>query len=295
MITQRRIDRPLTDTSPTLPAGLRRCFSGLAAISLAGTWMLAGVTSANATTGVAVVNGVVTVRTVPGKSNNLDIVAWLWTPDIMIVDVWDSGDPPSAGAGCSRVESGRVWCGVPAKARIHVQSGDLNDTIVLSGVMVEAYVQAGDGNDWVAGSPQRDDLDGGPGDDFMEGRFGNDSLYGGGGNDSIHGNEGDDQLAGAEGDDGVYGGPGVEKMLGGDGDDQMYGHDGNDFAYGGAGADFMVGGQGGDELNGEEGSDQISLVDGVPFNDRAHGGAGEDLCVGDAGDVAFDCESFIEQ
>jgi Ca2+-binding RTX toxin-like protein len=295
MTTQRSADLPSAGADPSHFTGLRRWSSGLAVMALVSGWMLAGATPASATTGVAVVNGVVTVRAVPGKSNFIEVVSWMWAPDVMIVEVWDGWDAVSAGAGCSKVESGRIWCGVSSKTKVLIQSGDMYDVIMLRGALVDARVEAGEGDDWVSGSPQRDDIDLGPGNDFVMAMEGADTVDGGDGNDTLHGNDGNDRMFGGDGNDVFGGGAGDEKMEGGAGDDEFYAHGGDDIVFGGSGADLIVGHEGNDLLHGDEGDDQISLVDGVPFNDMAFGGAGADSCTGDAGDMATDCESFIEQ
>ena len=64
-------------------------------------------------------------------------------------------------------------------ARIFVDSYAGNDTIILSTVLKDTVVNAGEGNDMVYGGSGNDIIDGGPGDDMLFGGAGNDRLTAG--------------------------------------------------------------------------------------------------------------------
>jgi Ca2+-binding RTX toxin-like protein len=105
--------------------------------------------------------------------------------------------------------------------RVDALAGD--DLVLLSGLTVDATVDAGDGNDTVSGSNVAAAdlvLLGGAGNDVLIGGAGDDRLEGGAGNDVLAGGPGADQLLGGEGDDRLDGGPGTDSLDGGTGDDR---------------------------------------------------------------------------
>ena len=149
-----------------------------------------------------------------------------------------------------------------------------------------AQVRAGDGNDDITGSKDKqnlifgeggDDLaSGGSGHDVMEGGTGDDEMSGGDGNDEMYGGEGDDALYGDDGKDEMWGDAGDDTMSGGDEEDDMSGGDGDDIMDGGGEEDNMQGGDGDDVMNG--GDDDDTML----------GGNGDDLMDGDNGDDFYD-------
>lgn len=79
---------------------------------------------------------------------------------------------------------------------------------------------------------------------YKTGTDGNDWLSGSNDNDDLFGYDGIDLLVGFGGDDGLHGGAGNDYLLGGAGNDRLFGQEGNDYLEGGAGADTLWGGSG---------------------------------------------------
>ena len=103
------------------------------------------------------------------------------------------------------------------------------------------------GDDWLVGTPRKDNLSGHAGNDHLEGLAGNDKLAGG---------EGADQLFGGAGADRLYGERGADTLDGGTGNDQLDGGAGDDWLLGGEGRDRLTGGAGNDHLSGGAGNDR---------------------------------------
>ena len=78
-----------------------------------------------------------------------------------------------------------------------------------------------DGDDVIAGTPERDVIHAGAGDDTICGLGENDSIYGGTGNDVVIGGPGHDVLTGGLGDDILLGGRGRDLLVAGPGADIM--------------------------------------------------------------------------
>lgn len=164
-----------------------------------------------------------------------------------------------------------------------------NDTITYAGrFAVPLEVHGGEGNDYIAGSSDADELYGdegndrilgGNGDDLLDGGEGNDRLYGGNGNDIMYGRAGNDLLNGDGGDDWLLGGEGNDTLNGGNGNDFLRGGSDNDRLNGGNGDDLLLGDTGGDLLYGRNGNDV--LIGGEDF-DRLYGGSHNDLVIGQA-------------
>jgi Ca2+-binding RTX toxin-like protein len=293
------VSQSTTRTSSDFPGGTPRAwfrwFGGLAATALAGTWMLAGSVPAHAATGVALVGqGGLMVQAAAGKANNLTITASAGeAPNISVV-IEDTGDTVLAGAGCSQVNENTVTCMVRITAPMWIESGDLDDTVILSGGMVRTTVKSRDGDDHLIGSDQTDILDGGRGNDLIEGRGHRDIIGGASGDDLLYGNDGDDDIYGEEGNDTIYAGNGTDVIWAFEGDDYLNGEGGEDSLYGGPGADTIAGGAGNDSAFGDEGNDTVTVVDQVPFNDTADGGPGQDQCAADTGDTATTCETVTD-
>jgi Ca2+-binding RTX toxin-like protein len=163
-----------------------------------------------------------------------------------------------------------------------------NDTIILDynnpGVSFPtvAWIDGGDGNDYIQGGDFADTIHGGDG---------NDSLHGGDSADTMYGDDGNDGVYGEVGGDILYGGVGYD-TLDGDGDaDVIYGGTGSgansdsvtgyDLIYGGDADDSLFGEGGGDTIYGEDGADSIR---GGDFGDLIYGGEGADSMYGDDGD-----------
>ena len=71
----------------------------------------------------------------------------------------------------------------------------------LGTFLTETYIDAGDGNDQIAGTPFADEIHAGPGDDTVTSYGGDDTIYGGDGQDVIDAGLGNDWVRGDEGDD----------------------------------------------------------------------------------------------
>lgn len=102
------------------------------------------------------------------------------------------------------------------------------------------------------------------GDDFIDGTADIDQVNGNVGNDNMYGYGGDDFVMGGRGNDGLNGG---------DGNDFLHGNLDNDFLFGDAGNDIVRGGRGDDFISGGEGSD---LIVGELGYDILIGGLGND-------------------
>ncbi|MBI1314694.1 hypothetical protein GC176_25660, partial [bacterium] len=141
--------------------------------------------------------------------------------------------------------------------RVDVTGGSGNDSVTLSGLSIQALVDAGAGNDdvdaagvtavntTISGGDGNDTIFGGDGADVIDGGAGDDNLTGNAGNDAISGGAGRDQIVGGTGDDSLDGGDGTDRFLWdiGDGNDSIDGGgDGSDFArfFGDADANMIT-------------------------------------------------------
>ncbi|MDZ8096747.1 MAG: hypothetical protein RMZ42_33135 [Nostoc sp. DedQUE05] len=91
-------------------------------------------------------------------------------------------------------------------------AGDGDDSISLSGVIGNHYIDGGAGSDILFGGAGADKIDGGSGDDNLLGGRGDDILFGSSGKDILSGNQGNDYLQGDSGDDLLEGGAGADKF-----------------------------------------------------------------------------------
>ncbi|MFN6529850.1 hypothetical protein [Nostoc sp. ChiSLP03a] len=91
-------------------------------------------------------------------------------------------------------------------------AGDGDDSISLSGVIGNHYIDGGAGSDILFGGAGADKIDGGSDDDNLLGGRGNDILFGSSGKDILSGNQGNDYLQGDSGDDLLEGGAGSDKF-----------------------------------------------------------------------------------
>ncbi|MEH2213313.1 hypothetical protein [Nostoc sp.] len=91
-------------------------------------------------------------------------------------------------------------------------AGDGDDSISLSGVVGNHYIDGGAGSDILFGGAGADIIDGGSDDDNLLGGKGNDILFGSSGKDTLIGNTGNDYLQGDSGDDLLEGGAGSDKF-----------------------------------------------------------------------------------
>ncbi|MEH1815998.1 MAG: hypothetical protein V7K26_19440 [Nostoc sp.] len=91
-------------------------------------------------------------------------------------------------------------------------AGDGDDSISLSGVIGNHYIDGGAGSDILFGGASADKIDGGSDDDNLLGGKGNDILFGSSGKDTLIGNTGNDYLQGDSGDDLLEGGSGSDKF-----------------------------------------------------------------------------------
>ncbi|AVH73585.1 hypothetical protein [Nostoc sp. 'Lobaria pulmonaria (5183) cyanobiont'] len=91
-------------------------------------------------------------------------------------------------------------------------AGDGDDSISLSGVIGNHYIDGGAGSDILVGGAGADRIDGGSDDDILKGSNGDDILFGSSGKDILIGNKGNDYLQGDSGDDLLEGGAGLDKF-----------------------------------------------------------------------------------
>ena len=164
------------------------------------------------------------------------------------------------------------------------------DRILLSGLATvisddddadRPRVEAGRGDDLVAGSAAgeemfgeegRDTVDGGAGSDTLSGGDGDDIVRGGAGNDEIAGDDGADRIDGGMGDDIIDGGAGADRLVGGEGNDVLitgedYRHEAHLGALDGGGGDDTLLADWGDAIAGGEGTDTLSIYG--SYSDRA--------------------------
>lgn len=80
-------------------------------------------------------------------------------------------------------------------------------------------------------------LSGVAGNHYINGGAGSDTLFGGSGADRIDGGSDDDKLVGGKGDDILFGSSGKDILIGGNGNDYLQGDSGDDILIGGAGSD----------------------------------------------------------
>ncbi|MBN3888841.1 MAG: hypothetical protein HWQ43_06580 [Nostoc sp. JL31] len=92
-------------------------------------------------------------------------------------------------------------------------AGDGDDSISLSGVIGNHYIDGGAGCDILVGGAGADKIDGGSDDDNLLGGKGDDILFGSSGKDILIGNKGNDYLQGDSGDDLLEGGAGSDKFV----------------------------------------------------------------------------------
>ena len=189
-----------------------------------------------------------------------------------------------AGAGDDIVD----LRGVLAEAEI--RGGVGNDTLYLSdGANSMAY--GDEGNDLLVASSEATatgvTLHGGDGNDnftpgeaaiIIYGGNGKDVLVGTSEDDELYGEGGNDSIDGLGGNDTLRGGGGNDDIRGGPGWDDVEGGDGNDILEGGRDSDLLLGGAGEDQLFGGSGND---FLVGGDNDDQLYGHSGIDLLVGD--------------
>jgi Ca2+-binding RTX toxin-like protein len=221
--------------------------------------------------GVSVVEGVLTIE---GTNQN----------DRIVVAVADELGTLSVQFNTQAAQLFNPLDADPTKAfsSIAINGNGGNDRITVgAGVLLDATIDGGSGNDWIWGGGGNDTINAGWGNDHVYGGPGNDVINGEAGNDKLWGGAGDDQMIGENGHDWLHGGAGDDEGTGGNGFDHLHGDDGNDVLHGDAGKDHVHGGLGDDELYGEGDNDLIYGEDG---NDWIHGGDNKDKLWGGLGD-----------
>ena len=149
------------------------------------------------------------------------------------------------------------------------------------------YVDAGLGDDSIAGGAGADSLLGGDGTDSISGGAGNDTMEGGLGADTMLGGDGNDVIRDSWEHVGDYidAGAGDDTIEGGgeDGNDTIFGGSGNDSINCGNQADSVDGGSGSDTIQSDWGANTISGGEG---NDSIWGGGhGDTITGGDGNDT----------
>jgi RTX calcium-binding nonapeptide repeat (4 copies) len=137
------------------------------------------------------------------------------------------------GKGCQD-NGGQVTCKAQSVVLVSIQTGDLDDTVRVSGI--EAFIDVGPGDDRVVLRSQA-------------------SVVGGLGNDRLTGGKSKDVLRGGSGNDTLTGGHEADVLRGGGGDDRIEAQDGwRDRVFGGRGWDQADVDCEDREVNTEEGS-----------------------------------------
>jgi Ca2+-binding RTX toxin-like protein len=103
---------------------------------------------------------------------------------------------PKKGGGVQVMLNGKSQGVFNPTGRIVAGTGDGNDRITVGKLAVPVQLDAGDGNDTLAGTKLNDVLVGGPGNDRISGGAGRDLLIGGAGADRLSGGADDDILLG---------------------------------------------------------------------------------------------------
>ena len=116
----------------------------------------------------------------------------------------------------------------------------LKDFFSQNNIQPNDLILAGDGDETLSGSSEKDNLDGGLGNDELLGLNGDDQLYGSSGHDTLSGESGDDYLWGGTGNDKLFGGTEDDYIWGGEGDDLLEGNAGYDILTGNDGIDTFV-------------------------------------------------------
>ncbi len=173
-------------------------------------------------------------------------------------------------------------------SRILADGGFGRDTIQIGdGVLSNAVIGGGAGNDILKGGGGNTTIRGGAGDDNLTGGPGNTRIEGNGDSDFIFGGSGNDTLFGGTGNDVISGRGGNDQIFGESGRDTLSGNEGNDSVFGGSeddtlsgGADRLTGGADADSLDGGTGTDTLQ---GQGGNDTLYGGADVDQLLGDEG------------
>ncbi|NVJ93346.1 MAG: cadherin-like domain-containing protein [Methylocystaceae bacterium] len=179
---------------------------------------------------------------------------------------------------------------------------------IAAGTVIE-NVFTGDGNDFILGNDQDNEIRGARGDDFIEAGIGDDTLLGGAGDDFLDGGTGSDVIDGGSDndvvsyehsssavnvglDDGLAESGGdaegdvvtnVETVIGSEFNDVVTGNASNNDLFGGGGDDTLFGGDGNDTLIGQSGNDTLyggdgdDILYGSEGGDALHGGAGHDI------------------
>jgi autotransporter-associated beta strand protein len=181
---------------------------------------------------------------------------------------------------------------------VRIGGGDHNDTISISGNLNRAsMIDAGVGNDYVAGGRNDDTISGGLGNDTLIAGGGNNLVFGGEGNDRITARGGNDVFFGESGNDRLQGGSGNDTLDGGAGNDQLVGGNGADLLIGGADRDILAGNRGNDILLGGEDVDRLTGNDGFDLligglgADGLRGSRGNDILIG--GTTNYDLDSVV--
>ena len=186
----------------------------------------------------------------PGEENRLAVGDT--SPDTFLIQ---TSAPTRVMAPCTQ-EGPLIRCPAAGLTLARFELGDGNDSLQENDTQgarsqVPYVVAAGDGDDFVAGSPFGDVVDGGAGDDNLALGVGDDQAVGGAGTDQLNGGAGRDALDGGVGND---------RLIGGEEDDQLETGTGRDFAVGDEGDDRI------DMRNGEKdgsGADDIECGDGA--------------------------------
>jgi hypothetical protein len=194
--------------------------------------MLAGALPSAASAAEVHLEGSTLVYTAsPGEVNSVNYTGGTGSGEIALSGRPENG-PLQAQAPCT-VHEDRVVCPAAGLTSARIDLGDGDD--LFSGndpsatLTLPSVVNAGDGDDHVAGSIFADVLDGGRGVDDLAGDAGADKISGGEGKDDLNGNDGNDTIDGGGGADSIVGNAGNDTIIGGPGiESSISGGTGND-------------------------------------------------------------------
>jgi Ca2+-binding RTX toxin-like protein len=267
----------------------------------------AGFTGLNANTEIVITRTVGSVTTVVAELDNIEEIT------INALNTTANNNNGGPDGGTSNGDTIQVignFSGTSLNySTIHINGGDGNDTVDISGLTSDHRIvfHGGGGNDHVTGAlrPQdvvdnqtgpsgNGDVHDSSGDDgdtpqptpwhdtlVQNGTPIADVLLGGPGDDVFDGQGDDDLILGNDGADTLKAGAGDDLVKAGAGDDVVFGNEGNDDLFGGEGKDLITGDAGDDRLFGDAGDDAL---EGGTGNDTVYGGTGNDRMIATVGD-----------
>ena len=217
---------------------LRRSVLGLTTIAA-----IAAIVPAGASASTAVRTGpngnTLTVTAAPGEVNKMEVHArdnYVFVWERNNTDVLN-GQP----AGCQNYNGAEIWCPRSVVARVVVDTGDMNDSLVATlDTPIPATLLGGTGNDVLDVKGVGGTISQTPYTPSLYGGDGNDEVYGWQLSDILSGGNGNDILGAGAGNDTLSGGAGIDRMDAGANNDTVYARDGyRDYVACGTGNDWF--------------------------------------------------------